>query len=108
MKLQTISLIASTVVASAAALAVFGVKEVPRWAWHSEHLQLAGDLTELDSRITAQQLQDKKLEKVQNLIKQSEDPVPEVKTYLLEQEVLIDQQIYDLQKRLDGLGKQGG
>lgn len=106
MNLQTISLVAGTVVAVAGALAVFGVKDVPRWAWHSEHVQLAGDLTELDSRVTSQQLDDAKLQLYQNQREQRKYPAGDYPPILLDEQIDLERRIDDLQEHLDDLREQ--
>lgn len=96
---------ASGVTAVAGALAVFGVDEIPRPAFASEVIQLAGEVTELDSRVTSQQLDDAKLQLYQNRREQvtAEREHNAIPLFLLEEQTVLERRIDNLQHRLQKL-----
>lgn len=98
--------VATGIVAVAGAAAVFGLKEVPRPAWSSEMQSIAGNLIELDSRVTAQQLEAAKLRYYQNLREQAEFNGHLVPDYLIEEQVQLEQLIDELEIRLEKLRNQ--
>ena len=105
--IKTIGIITGTTVSFAAALAVFGVDSLPRPAWASEVMELAGELIELDSRVTAQQLDDTKLQYYQNLREQDKHDAGFEPEYLIDEQILLERRIDDLGARLDQLRTTG-
>ena len=103
MDIKTVGILAGTVVSVAAALAVFGVERVPRPAWASEVFELAGSLVELDSRVTAQQLDAAKGRYYDNLREQDKYDAGEEPDYLLDEQIFLERQIDDLEDRLEDL-----
>ena len=99
---KTVGIVAATIVSTAAALAVFDVN-IPRPAWSSELMKLAGNLIELDSRVTSQQLDDTKLQYYQNLREQEKYDSGTKPDYLVDEQILLESRIDGLKNRLDEL-----
>ncbi len=97
---KTIATIAGAIVSVAAAFAVFGVEDVPRPAWSGELRELAGEVIELNSRVTAQQLDDAKLRWFRNHSLQLEHPGDAT---LQQEQVDLERRIDDLEDRLGEL-----
>ena len=100
---KTVGAIAAALVSIAAALALFGVTELPRPAWSSEVFKVAESLTELDSRVTCQQLDDVKLQYYQNLREQDSYETGQEPDYLVTEQIILERRIDDLEVRLDYL-----
>ena len=103
MRIKTISMICGAVLSVAAVGTLIGIKEVPRPAWSNELIRVASDVTELDSRVTAQQLDDAKLRYYQNQREQSEYPRANVPDYLIDEQILLERRMDELEDRLDDL-----
>lgn len=102
MNLKTVSVISGVVLSVAAALAVFGVEEVPRFAWSSEVTTISEGLVELDSRVTIQQLDDTKQQYFQNTRERNKYPMgEEPPPYLLDERILLERKMDDLEHRLE-------
>ncbi len=97
---KTIATVAGAIVSVAAAMAVFGVKDVPRPAWSGELRELVGNVVELDSRVTSQQLDDTKLRWFRNHSLQLEHPGDAT---LQQEQVDLERKIDDLEDRLEEL-----
>lgn len=97
---KAIGIAAGALVAVAGALAVFGVDEVPRPAWSGELKALAGNVVELDSRVTSQQLDDTKLRYFQNARERRKFPDDDL---LIQEQVGLESKIDELEYRLDEL-----
>ncbi len=100
---KTLSVAAGAVLSMAAVATLLGVKDVPRPAWSNEMEQVAGDLIELDSRVTSQQLDDIKTQYYQNQREQREYEVEPVPDYLIEEQIELERLQNELEHRLKEL-----
>lgn len=109
MQLKTIATVAGTITAVAAALAVFGVKDIPRPAWSGELKALAGEVVTLKSEVTAQQLEAAKFSWFRNKRQQAEYADHEVPNFLLEEQSKLETLMGQLEAELEDLrGGDGG
>lgn len=97
---RAVGIAAGAIIAVAGVFAVFGVDEIPRPAWSSELKALAGNVVELDSRVTSQQLDDTKLRWFQNAREQKKFPDDDL---LIEEQVSLERKIDELEYSLNEL-----
>lgn len=101
---KTLTSVATGIIAIAGAFVILDI-EFPRPAWASEVKVLSNYVSEVDSIITSQQLDDTRLrlyqnEREQNKYRRDNQVIPQ---YLIEERVLIERQIDNLQIRLHRL-----
>ena len=106
--IKTIGIITGTTVSIAAALAVFGVDNIPRPAWASEVIELAGNVTELNSRVTAQQLEDTRLRYYRNLSEQDQYAPGSEPDYLIQEQTALETHMDLLESIMEELRDTGG
>lgn len=99
--------IAGAFVSISAALTVLNIS-IPRPAWAYEVVKLAGNIVELDSRVTTEQLNSTRKQwyenqRAQDHYEQEREKAP---SFLLDEQLFLEQRMHELQMRLNDLGTQ--
>jgi len=102
-RIKTFSIVTGAALSAVALLAVFGVDNIPRPAWASEVIELAGNVTELNSRVTSQQLEDTRLQYYRNLREQDQHEPGSEPDYLIDEQAALESRMDLLESIMDEL-----